>query len=93
MKIGDFLADRIEALDGLHAALVETFGVEKAVDFLSAAKKLAQMLVENADDGADVGRLAHGIDCLREVMDTACSAEDIGNAKRRRIQKQSEPNT
>jgi hypothetical protein len=88
MKIVDFLADRIDALDGVQSALTETFGSVKALDFFSAAKKLAEMLVENANDGADVGRLAHGIDCLREVMESACAAEDIGRAKRRRIQKQ-----
>jgi hypothetical protein len=88
MKLSAIHSDHIEAFDGLEESLSEIHGRDTAVDLVARAKALAKMIVEFALDDADPGRLTHSIDCVRAALEGLNAADDIGFAKRRRIQKE-----
>lgn len=85
MKLSDAHADRIEALSGLQSLLADTMGEETATVVIETTQKLARMLIETAAETDDPGRLTAAIDSLRAALEATIQATDVGNAKKRRL--------
>jgi len=88
MKLSAIHSDRIQAFDGLEESLAHVGGRDTAVHLITQAKALATAIVELASDDADGGRLSHAIDSVRAALEALNTADDIGFAKRRRIQRE-----